>query len=197
MLIHRTALHWACKRNHTAIIQFLIANGADINIKTFNGEIAASLVSSEEALDCPQNGGAERVTVGAHHLPIVPHYLKNPPFPYANTSHKDPQENTSLVRTENSEVSGASLAPRTTAHEDIQGAPLIVKLRVYGSEESDFIEVEVKSLSYQGLLLTCAEELEIDVSRITKIRKLPDIIVRKDRDVKRMSNGQELEVVLL
>ena len=29
--IHMTALHWAVKRNHFAIVRLLIANGADIN----------------------------------------------------------------------------------------------------------------------------------------------------------------------
>jgi hypothetical protein len=72
---------------------------------------------------------------------------------------------------------------------------LVLKLRIHGSEESDFIEVELSSLTYQALLEACAEELEVGVSDITKIRKLPNILVRKDRDVQRLSNGQELEVV--
>lgn len=34
------------------------------------------------------------------------------------------------------------------------------------------------------------------MSQILKIRKLPNILIRKDRDVQRLRDGQELEVVL-
>lgn len=36
----------------------------------------------------------------------------------------------------------------------------------------------------------------MEASLIAKIRKLPNILVRKDRDVQRLKEGQELEVVL-
>ena len=36
----------------------------------------------------------------------------------------------------------------------------------------------------------------MEPSLIAKIRKLPNILVRKDRDVQRLKEGQELEVVL-
>ena len=65
-----------------------------------------------------------------------------------------------------------------------------------GSGESDFVEVEVPSLSYHALLRACCEELEVGTSDVIRLRKLPNIWVRKDRDVQRMREGQELEVVL-
>ena len=51
-------------------------------------------------------------------------------------------------------------------------------------------------VTYQALLAACCEELEVGVSDVAKIRKLPNILIRKDRDVQRMKEGQELEVVL-
>ena len=42
----------------------------------------------------------------------------------------------------------------------------------------------------------CAEEIEVEESLIARIRKLPNILVRRDRDVLRLKEGQELEVVL-
>ena len=65
-----------------------------------------------------------------------------------------------------------------------------------GSSDSDFVEVELCSLSYQVLLRACCEELEVQPSDVLKIRKLPNVWVRKDRDVGRMREGQELEVVV-
>ena len=71
-----------------------------------------------------------------------------------------------------------------------------MKIRVSNSGESDFYEVELPSMTYETLVKACAEELEVEVSRIAKIRKLPNILIRKDRDVQRLKNGQELEIVL-
>lgn len=73
---------------------------------------------------------------------------------------------------------------------------LLVKIRVCDSGESDFYEVELPSLTYEALLKYSAEELEVDVSQISKIRKLPNVLLRRDRDVQRLAEGQELEVVL-
>ena len=39
-------------------------------------------------------------------------------------------------------------------------------------------------------------ELEIKPELVTKVRKLPNTILRKDNDVKRLTNFQELEVCL-
>lgn len=69
-------------------------------------------------------------------------------------------------------------------------------MRVTGSGETDFYEVEVPSLTYEALLKACAEEIEVEASQVAKIRKLPNIMVRRDRDVQRLKEGQELEVVL-
>ena len=58
------------------------------------------------------------------------------------------------------------------------------------------MEVEVRPVTYQALLAVCCEELEVGSGDVAKIRKLPNVLVRKDRDVQRMREGQELEVVL-
>jgi len=38
--------------------------------------------------------------------------------------------------------------------------------------------------------------LDIPTSDVVKIRKLPNVWVRKDQDVQRMREGQELEIIL-
>ena len=40
-----TALHWAAKRNHLNIVNLLCNHGADKNIATNKGEVAAQLTS--------------------------------------------------------------------------------------------------------------------------------------------------------
>ena len=65
-----------------------------------------------------------------------------------------------------------------------------------GSGESDFVEVELATPTYHTLVSACCEELEVSLSEVAKIRKLPNVLVRKDRDVQRMTDGQELELVL-
>ena len=71
-----------------------------------------------------------------------------------------------------------------------------MKVRVCGSGECDFVEVEVTPLTYPALMTACCEELELATSDVAKIRKLPNVLIRKDKDVQRMKDGQELELVL-
>ena len=74
--------------------------------------------------------------------------------------------------------------------------PLLVKVRVADSGENDFVEVEFAPPTYVALLRACCEELELQPSDVAKIRKLPNVLVRKDRDIERLKSGQEMEVVL-
>jgi hypothetical protein len=74
----------------------------------------------------------------------------------------------------------------------------VIKLRVANSEERDFIEVELdkNSLSFDRLLSVCCQELGVQKGQVFKVRKLPNTIVRKDKDVARLTDFQELEIVL-
>ena len=190
---YRTALHWACKRNHASVVQFLLANGADSNIKTFKGESAKNLASSTEVLallGCSLEEQQQTSCTSQTVLPFVPSYLQNPPFPYGDINQ---DEGSTSLNSCTSPPQSTNLSAPTNLE---RTSPLVVKVRVHKSEDSDFVEAEISHLNYQALLKTCAEELEISISNIAKIRKLPDILIRKDRDVERMKNGQELEVVL-
>ena len=71
-------------------------------------------------------------------------------------------------------------------------------MRVADSEEEDFIEVDLdkSSLTFQFLVSVCCQELGIEAKNVKKIRKLPNTIVRNDKDVKRLVPFQELEVVM-
>ena len=70
-----------------------------------------------------------------------------------------------------------------------------IKVRLQGEE--DFCEVELEAIgdTYKSLCQCFAEELDLeDESLIRKVRKLPNVLVRKDRDVTRIKPGNEFEV---
>ncbi|XP_059413545.1 ankyrin repeat domain-containing protein 40-like isoform X1 [Carassius carassius] len=77
---------------------------------------------------------------------------------------------------------------------------LVLKVRIQNTNvrENDFIEVELdrQELTYRGLLRVCCRELDISAEHVEKIRKLPNTMLRKDKDVARLQDFQELEVVL-
>ncbi len=78
-------------------------------------------------------------------------------------------------------------------------AELVLKVRVANAQDTDYIEIELGwgSLTYEQLCQVACRELQVDAARLIKIRKLPNTIVRKDKDVRRLQQFQELELVML
>lgn len=75
---------------------------------------------------------------------------------------------------------------------------LVLKVRVANSDEKDFIEIDVpRQTTFDHLVTLMRTELALDTEAVVrKVRKLPDTIVRNDRDVRRLHDYQELELVL-
>ncbi|CAH2291997.1 ankyrin repeat domain-containing 40 [Pelobates cultripes] len=77
---------------------------------------------------------------------------------------------------------------------------LVLKVRIQNSTlvDNDFIEVEMdrEELTYRELVRVCCYELGVSPEQVEKIRKLPNTIIRKDKDVARLQDFQELELVL-
>uniref|UniRef100_A0A8D8M4X5 Ankyrin repeat domain-containing protein 40 n=1 Tax=Cacopsylla melanoneura TaxID=428564 RepID=A0A8D8M4X5_9HEMI len=91
----------------------------------------------------------------------------------------------------------------TSGHHGAPQQPeeLVLKIRIAGDpQDDDFIEIELSApaeLTYYSLVNIGCKELAIDSpSSIFKVRKLPNTIVRKDKDVARLTQFQELEFVL-
>ncbi|XP_069728792.1 ankyrin repeat domain-containing protein 40-like isoform X2 [Phaenicophaeus curvirostris] len=76
---------------------------------------------------------------------------------------------------------------------------LVLKVRVQNLRDTDFIEIELdrQELTYQDLLRVSCCELGVNPEQVEKIRKLPNTLVRKDKDVARLQDFQELELVLV
>ncbi|XP_061472004.1 ankyrin repeat domain-containing protein 40 [Rhineura floridana] len=78
---------------------------------------------------------------------------------------------------------------------------LVLKVRVQNRalKENDFIEIELdrQELTYKELLRVSCCELGVNPEHVEKIRKLPNTVLRKDKDVSRLQDFQELELVLM
>ncbi|XP_065418893.1 ankyrin repeat domain-containing protein 40-like isoform X8 [Chrysemys picta bellii] len=313
-----TCLHWACKRNHAEVVSCLIDAGADKEILTAKGELAAQLTSKKEIRKIMGDGVCLSITgnplsiymslkdytpleenefeeVEDLNLPIVANYLANPPFPYVYTKESNSipsistafqNESTSVSFVSLCETSSCSSATQvesigtpTSSHSEDdfpvvhskEGQPtpsaaimvpeypkprvqngsicqpsmshnrglfspvaskqpvpqqqngshtgaaptfqplfftgtfpynmqeLVLKVRIQNLRENDFIEIELdrQELTYQDLLRVSCCELGVNQEQVEKIRKLPNTLVRKDKDVARLQDFQELELVLM
>ena len=71
-------------------------------------------------------------------------------------------------------------------------------LKVKLERDKDFIEVDVPDttkITYKDLFDTICRELQCCNNGHLKLRKLPNTILRNDKDVKRLTNYQELEII--
>ena len=61
--------------------------------------------------------------------------------------------------------------------------------------DSDFIEVDLQAdtLTFRKLIEVICEEFSIDPKMIVKLRKLPNTKLRRDIEVQRMEDYQEVE----
>jgi len=155
---------------------------------------------------------------------FVPGYIANPVIPYAVAASQAQESNEikqifvphveqfgSLVNTyvnsmkslekpvEYHMCDSCKTTPVATVYVGSNISELVIKVRKAYTNDPDFIEVELnrKILTYDELINVCSKELKVDRDSITKIRKLPNSVVRRDKDVQRLQPFQELEVVLL
>jgi len=202
-----TSLHWASKRGHTTLVEILLKANADTSMVNNKKETAYDLANSQSVRDIlsrhggftfkPISGATQSTAVETStsavndsSVKFVPNYLSNPAFPYGGQSKSSPFQSYLQPTT--------NCTSQRTA-ECIDDGELVLKLRIAESIEKDFIEVELdkKELTFANLVKTCKEELDIEEGReIRKVRKLPNTLVRKDKDVKRLKQFQEIECVL-
>lgn len=170
------------------------------------------------------NGSMPKASETDATMNFVPGYFANPLIPCAVETRRDHENNDeikqmfvphveqfgSLVNTyvnsmkslekpvEYRMCDSCKTTPVATVFVGSNISEIIVKIRKANYDDPDFIEVELnrKVLTYDELLNVCSRELKIDRDSITKIRKLPDTVVHRDKDVMRLQPYQELEVVL-
>ncbi|XP_076080489.1 ankyrin repeat domain-containing protein 40-like [Mytilus galloprovincialis] len=205
-----SALHWGCKRNHKGVVEFLLQKGANKDLLTAKGEKPVDLTTSEDLFNLLGGSGNRIAILKKDESSFTPNYLANPVFPY--TQPVADLESTNLNEVESVHSQQKSIEVKTTAptiqtHQKsievktMQGLnenELVLKIRVAYLDDRDFIEVEMEksNLTYESLKSVMCKELGVERRLINKIRKLPNTILRKDKDVQRLCDFQELEVVL-
>lgn len=166
------------------------------------------------------NGSDAAPAAAKDDVAFTPNYLMHPPFPYASVpTTPRPMEPPNLMSMKLGDHLQSSrlpaMSPYASGVTDLDGkhslvntswllilvflfTELVIKIRIANSAERDFIEVELdrKRLTYENLMTTMCSELQVNRTLVHKIRKLPDTIVRKDKDVKRFHDFQDLELVL-
>lgn len=179
-------MHWACKRGNERIVNVLLRNGADKSLRNFNNETCTDICTYRNINEL-LGGPSTTPKIGdPAAYKFVPNYLRNAPL--------NAQVDVAPVKIKQSEFFGMQRTVLPTASNE----ELVLKVRIQGSPDPDFIEIEIPKwkLTYENLLKTCCEELYISEAQVERIRKLPDTRLRKDNDVRRLTDFQALEVVL-
>lgn len=177
-----TALHWACKEGYLDIAALLLKNGADKNLRSEIGETPASICNNQQILYLlSTNDDLERIMYDSSLRTVTSAYAP-PDF---------------LRAAANSSKSRNNIYDKSRLVSSFQDE-LILKIRVANTADLDFIEVELprNELTYQALLCLCCKELDLSSHQIQKLRKLPNTRLRKDKDIQRLQNFQEIEVVI-
>lgn len=185
-------------RNHPSIVAYLLTQGADKTIKNHDGDVPAQLTRDTTIHKILGVSDAANLKVKEIKLPITANYLKYPSVPYMN-SH---QSNANSAPPPPPLPPPQPLPPRNVHPSPFifsnSDNEMVLKARVANVEEKDYVEIELdrSSLTFDALLNLMCHELCIDKRLVQKIRKLPDTIIRKDKDVKRLVDFQEMELVL-
>ncbi|CAH1794380.1 unnamed protein product, partial [Owenia fusiformis] len=192
-----TGLHWASKREHKSIVELLLQHGADPSVANSAGETAGQVTGSA---DIQRVLGATPSENKRSELPIVPNYISNPVFPHV----QDPRAGNmvdrvnSIGETRQSRTEHITNGPIAKKEYSNNPSEIVLKARVANAVETDFIEIELEwaKQTYDTLLNLMCHELGVNKALVFKIRKMPNTIVRKDKDVQRLTDFQELELVL-
>ncbi|KAL3272461.1 hypothetical protein HHI36_013941 [Cryptolaemus montrouzieri] len=179
-----TALHWACKKGHEDIVRILLEQGADPTIVTDKNETIRDVCSSDSLLEKLAKGNLINSTNNINSdNKFVPSYIKN-----------SSQVDSVRPRIKHSDISNMP----TTMLPSVQDDDIVLKIRISGSCDPDFIEIEIAKwkLTYKNLLKLCCEELQCSENQVERIRKLPNTRLRNDSDIRRLENYQALELVM-
>ncbi len=75
-----------------------------------------------------------------------------------------------------------------------------ITIKVKAETDRDFIEMDIDSFNtsfddFKSACINEMERLEQDGLIVDRVRKLPNVLVRNTKDVKRFRDGQEIEFV--
>lgn len=132
---------------------------------------------------------------------LIPNYLRSPYLNYQveteEVTSSDPRESGSIRLPPHPPVFSEISSPQ----KNLPKAVRILKVRLTGRPEFDidFIEVDLacETLTFRKLVEVVCEEFSINPEAIVKLRKLPNTKLRRDIEVQRMNDYQEIEAVIV
>jgi hypothetical protein len=94
--------------------------------------------------------------------------------------------------------SNANVEVRSTdSAEEMSNESSMITVRVRVNTDSDFVEFDFdkSTTTFEEFKELCVRELELERNKAIKlIRKLPNILIRNIKDIKRLKNEQEIEI---
>lgn len=167
-----TCLHWAASRNNRSIVKLCLEYGADSALSRHDGKLPAHLTTDSNIRNSLGLLSPTEPEANNDIPTFIPNYLKNPVFPYTQT----PQS-------------------QIPSQIDNDNTTVLVKMKISGDQ--DFIEVDLeKFTTFDNFKQEIKKEFNLN-SDIKLIRKLPNVLVRDERDVLRLKEGNELEIELI
>lgn len=190
-----TALHWAAKRNHLNIVNLLCNHGADKSVPTNKGEMASDL-TSEGVIKVLLNAQASKMAT----VPTQPVKATAKVSP-ARSHQVDISDRVEKKPKIESDLPARHVVQQATPVRRVVSQvnkELILKIRVANRPDPDYIEIEmpIGGLTLENLTVTACTELGVQTSQVARVRKMPDTRLRRDKEVARLQDYQQVELVL-
>ncbi|CAF0909956.1 unnamed protein product [Brachionus calyciflorus] len=185
-----TSLHWACSKNNLELINYLLEVGADKTIRNNDGKTAFEVVK-DNRMRTLLGLNSETNTSENSQEKLVPNFVRNPQFHYADKNLFESQSNKETLKKTEKSQEYFQVVQESKKQE-------IITIRVRSNSDKDFIEFDIdrQNLEFAEFKLLCQRELEVDENyKVYKIRKLPNILIRNTNDIRRLKNEQEIEFV--
>ena len=202
-----TPLHWAINGGYSNTVSYLVGKGADLNRKDNKGvspiDLAAKAPNSIRAalglppIDQPTEklpkdkdglvASLAFAPLPSTTLPLPPLVESRPIFvpPTSAPASTSPQAAPSVT----APVASTTLV-RPPVVQSVTEPTIFIKLK----GDQDVVELDLPIAGLAKLKVNIGDDLNLPLERIVKIRKLPNILIVKDRDVDRLKNGDVLEI---
>lgn len=178
-----TALHWAVKGGYTNAVSYLLSKGADPKLEDNENRTPLDLakkasISIKSAIGIDDEEGMQQLRFEKEQ----------------NQFEKEQKQFLSSLAFTPTTVPQLP-QPKILNEQKIQNLKVPITIFVKESGSKDVIEVDLEKKTYDYLYNLIISEFNLK-EPIKKIRKVPNILIRKDKDVERISSGITIEYEL-
>ena len=176
----------------------LLSNGANPDITNKDGKYPVDVATDDKIKSLFGKSNAVRVdsddqvTEGRK---FVPNYLEYPPVGYkVNLNQIKPTKTPDLLPKSENETAIPTKENKIALGTKVK----ILKIRIADSKDKDFIEIDLPNtkFTFEDLTTVMCEELNIPKDSVERVRKLPNTKLRRDIEVVRLNDYEEIEIVL-